>query len=156
MSIARSCLLGSADGCGAWFWSPGIAVRRSFRSRNIFTTLWCWFGTSQGGKASGHRWVLQLRVDCSFVPKGSLLPPCVPTSNESGVRPLIVIDSIIDCSISLDHRGPSIRSWSSRKSMIRSICSMMNTARSCSTIIWYTRASWIMTDHSTHLSDCVL
>jgi len=40
----------------------------------------------------------------------------------------------------LDHRGLSI----------------MGTARSCSTIIEYTRASWFMTDHSTNLSDWVM
>ena len=65
------------------------------------------------------------------------------------------------CSISslldhLDHRGLSIRSWSSRASMIWSICSIMGTARSCSTIIEYTGASWLMTDHSTNLSDWVM
>jgi len=58
------------------------------------------------------------------------------------------ISSLLD---HLDHRGLSIRSWSSRASMIWSICSIMGTARSCSTIIEYTRASWFMTDHSTNL-----
>ena len=69
---------------------------------------------------------------------------------------MIEFCSTIVCSISLDHRGPLIRSWSSRESMIWSICSIIGAARSCSTIIEYTRASWIMTDHSTHLSDCVI
>jgi len=47
------------------------------------------------------------------------------------------INSLLD---HLDHRGLSI----------------MCTARSCSAIIEYTRASWFMTDHSTNLGDWVM
>ena len=47
------------------------------------------------------------------------------------------INSLLD---HLDHGGLSI----------------MGTARSCSTIIEYTQASWFMTDHSTNLRDWVV
>ena len=68
---------------------------------------------------------------------------------------MIEFCSTIFYSISLDHGCPAIRSWSSSASMIWSICSIINTARSCLTIMKYiTRASWILTNQSTHLSDC--
>ena len=69
---------------------------------------------------------------------------------------MIELCSTIVCSISLDYRGPSIRSWSSRESIIWSFFSIIGTVRSCSTIIEYARASWIMTDHSTLVSYCAI
>ena len=86
---------------------------------------------------------------------GELLPYSLWRSDAND-QIMIEFRSIIVCSITTIIGVPWSWSWSSRASMIWSICSIMGTTRSCSTTIEYTRQSSIMTDHSAHLSNRVM